>query len=92
MKPVKSKVAQRLIELRGEQSIYEVAKSVGIRRSVLQRYEAGERVPEDKNLDLLAAYYEVDFDELKVLVFEDLFPKQSRDRQVLKRWVQSWEK
>ncbi|KFZ32270.1 XRE family transcriptional regulator [Anoxybacillus flavithermus] len=44
----KEKIAQTLINLRGDRSREEVAKSIGISVSALQMYENGQRVPKDE--------------------------------------------
>ena len=84
---VKPKLAQELINLRGEKSLYEVSMACGIHRDTLRKYEAGLKVPEDKNLEILAAFYQVPFSALKILRFDDLYPVGSRDRQILCEWL-----
>ena len=51
------KIAERLIELRGNKSREEVAKACGISVSALAMYEQGQRVPRDNIKVKLAAYY-----------------------------------
>jgi len=91
MSSVNGKFAQALVRLRGEQSLYEVSKAIGIHRAALHRYEQGKRVPEDKNLELIAAFYKVDIVKLKMLIFEDWFPEGSQDRQILFQWLKQLE-
>lgn len=87
MKPVNSKLAQKLVALRGEQSLYKVGEGSGVNRGSLLRYEAGEKIPEDPNLKKLARFYQVDFAELKKLILEDMFPVKSENRKILLEWV-----
>jgi len=83
-----SLLAVRLRELRGEKSIYGVAKAAGVSRGTLYRYEQGVLVPEDLTLEKLAKYYEVSFRELKKLMLADMFPTHSVKREILIEWVQ----
>ncbi|KHF27819.1 helix-turn-helix transcriptional regulator [Geobacillus kaustophilus] len=55
----KEKIAQTLINLRGDRSREEVAKSIGISVSALQMYENGQRVPKDEIKIKIAQYYGV---------------------------------
>lgn len=52
-----SKVAERLIKLRGEKSREEVANAVGVSKSAIAMYENGERIPRDAIKVELAKYY-----------------------------------
>lgn len=53
----KSKIAERLIQLRGKRTQAEVAEAVGITPSAYSMYETGERVPRDEIKIRLAKYY-----------------------------------
>lgn len=53
----REKIAEKLIELRGERTRTEVAESIGISVSALSMYETGERVPRDEIKIRLAKYY-----------------------------------
>ncbi len=55
----KEKIAQTLINLRGDRSREEVAKSIGISVSALQMYENGQRIPKDEIKLKIAQYYGV---------------------------------
>lgn len=88
MSEVKHNLGQRLRELRGNRTLQEVAEPLGIDRRSYQRYENG-RIPKDGLLETIASFYEVPFDELKQLCFEDLFPEGSRDRSIIFQWVHS---
>jgi len=87
MEPVKGKLALKLIELRGEQTLYRLAKEVGIARSLLFRYENGTLSPDTDKLEKLARHYSLDVYDLKKLYFADLYPEGSRDRQLLIQWA-----
>ena len=87
MDSVNTRLAEKLIALRGERSLNQIEKISGIPRSMLQRYEQGIRIPENKNLEVLARCYEVTFKELKMLYFEDLYPRNSLDRSILEEWI-----
>lgn len=52
-----SKIARRLVELRGERSQETVAKACKISVSALSMYENGNRVPRDEIKKALARYY-----------------------------------
>lgn len=88
MSPVKGKLAEALITLRGEKSLYRVSQESGIPRSMLFRYENGSRLPEDANLEKLAKALMVSIYDLKKLYFEDLYPVGSENRSYLKKWVE----
>lgn len=54
------KIAQKLVELRGDKTIKEVADANGISVSALSMYEAAKRIPRDEIKVRLANYYGVD--------------------------------
>lgn len=54
------KIAQKLVELRGNKTIKEVADANGISVSALSMYEAAKRIPRDEIKVRLANYYGVD--------------------------------
>ena len=87
MASVKSKLASKLVELRGEKTLYQLAKESGMARSILFRFETGERIPTNNYLEKLAMAYKADISELKILCFEDLYPEGSVDRELLFKWV-----
>ncbi len=60
----KTKIAERLRELRGEKSQREVAEAVGTSAMAISLYESGERVPKDEIKIRLAKYYETTVDAL----------------------------
>lgn len=81
-----NKLAHRLRELRGDRSLYEVGEASGIQRKQIQRYELG-RIPEDSLLHKLAKFYGVSFKELKLLVFDDLYPDGSEEQALILEWA-----
>jgi len=87
MPDVKSKFSEKLKELRGKRSLYQVEQESGISRSLIRRYENGEHVPEDSMVKRIAEYFEVDFQVLRKLQFEDAFPEGSEERLALFHWV-----
>lgn len=54
------RIAQKLVELRGNKTIKEVADANGISVSALSMYEAAKRIPRDEIKVRLANYYGVD--------------------------------
>lgn len=55
---------ERLIAARGERSIAQVAREVGVARESLAAYEGGVRKPQEKTMRKLAEYYGIRADEL----------------------------
>ena len=51
------KIARKLVSLRGDKSLKEVAEANGISVSALSMYEAGNRIPRDEIKVRLAKYY-----------------------------------
>ena len=51
------KIAQKLVELRGEQSRAAVAQAIGVSVSALAMYETGARIPRDETKKKIAQYY-----------------------------------
>lgn len=80
-------LGNRLKELRGARSLNAVSQECGIDRGQLRRYEEG-RIPDDDLIEKLAGYYQVSYEELKGLSFENLYPEGSRQRHALLQWVQ----
>lgn len=52
------RVAERLVNLRGDRTREEVAKAVGVSVSAISMYENGERIPRDDVKIRLANYYQ----------------------------------
>lgn len=76
----------RLKQLRGDRPLNQIEMASGINRGQLRRYEEG-RIPEEKQLLALCAFYNVPYEELKALCFEDLYPLGSQERNALIRWA-----
>lgn len=53
----KVRMGQTLRELRGNRTLAEVAKAVGVTVSAMSMYEKGERVPRDPVKVALSGYY-----------------------------------
>lgn len=51
------RMGKTLKELRGEKTLSEVAKAVGVTTSSMSMYESGERIPRDQIKMALANYY-----------------------------------
>lgn len=58
------KVAERLINLRGQRSREEVANAVGVSVSAISMYENGERIPRDAIKIKLAEYFNASVQEI----------------------------
>lgn len=57
-------IGKRLRDLRGDNSLQDVAESIGISKSALAMYEIGERIPRDEIKLKLARYYSISVDAL----------------------------
>jgi transcriptional regulator with XRE-family HTH domain len=86
MENVKNHLGDRLKELRGDRPLHQIEKASGIDRGQLRRYEAG-RIPQDHLVVRLSEFYQVPYEELKALCFEDLFPKGGKEREALLKWA-----
>ncbi|WP_303674991.1 helix-turn-helix domain-containing protein [Vampirovibrio chlorellavorus] len=80
-------LGNKLKELRGSLSLYEVGGDTGIPRIEISRYERGQHLPTPKNLQKLADYYEVPYEDLRVLYFSDYFSEENVDRPVVLKWA-----
>jgi transcriptional regulator with XRE-family HTH domain len=87
MAPVNSRLAEKLKELRGPRSFYQVEQESHISRSLIRRYEAGTHTPEEAMLKRLASYYEINYQMLIKLRLEDEYPEGSEKRLLLLEWV-----
>lgn len=87
MSEVKSQLAERLRQLRGTRTLYQVEQESGISRSLIRRYENGTHIPEEQMLRRIAEYYEFEFPALRKLHFAALFPEGSEIRKTLFEWV-----
>lgn len=59
MLPSKEEVGKRLKDLRGERSMDEVAKALGITRQAWWKYESGDSTPSDEMKVKIAEYFKV---------------------------------
>lgn len=57
-------IGKRLIVLRGEKLVKDVAKALGISASALSMYEKGQRIPRDEIKIRLARYYDRTVDSI----------------------------
>lgn len=83
MPTVKRKLGEKLLELRGEKSLYEVEKAAKVPRGNLYNYENGKHLPTERVLKQLADFYQFPYRELRKLYFDDYFPEGSEDREIL---------
>lgn len=60
----KEKIAQRLLELRGERPREAVANALEISVSTLQMYENGQRIPRDEIKIKIASFYKKSVGEI----------------------------
>lgn len=63
----RQRIAEKLIDLRGDKTQETVARDVGISPSALAMYEGGKRIPRDEIKLALANYYGV---SIQALFFE----------------------
>jgi transcriptional regulator with XRE-family HTH domain len=87
MPDVNSPLANRLRELRGDIPLNQVQRATGIQRALLSRYEIGQQVIGDPNLQKLADFYKTPYVELKELQFYDLYPQGSQARIAVLNWA-----
>ena len=60
----KEKMAEKLIELRGNMSREQLAVDLGISYSAIVSYESAERVPRDEMKVKIANYYKVNVEDI----------------------------
>lgn len=60
----KEKMAEKLIELRGDMSREQLAVDLGISYSAIVSYESAERVPRDEMKVKIASYYKVNVEDI----------------------------
>lgn len=53
----RSKIAERLVKLRGKRTQAEVAEAIGVSPSAYSMYETGERIPRDEIKIRIAKFY-----------------------------------
>ena len=79
-------LSQRLQELRGNLSLYEIEKGTGIHRKDISRYESGKYQPTRPTLKKLAEYFGVSYEELLFLYFDEQYP-ESEEQEVIYKWA-----
>ncbi len=60
----RQKMAEKLIELRGDKSREQVAVDLGISYSAIVSYEIGDRAPRDEMKIKIANYYNVNVEDI----------------------------
>lgn len=60
----REKIAERLVELRGDRTQNEVAAAIGVCQSTYSMYESGERVPSDEKKRKIAEYHNATVQEI----------------------------
>jgi transcriptional regulator with XRE-family HTH domain len=86
---VNRKLAEALRTLRGERALNEVEKQTGVSRGNLSRYEQGQYLPRKDVLKKLAAFYEVPYQDLRTLYYEDMFSEDAEEREIVIHWARS---
>jgi len=76
----------KLRELRGERSMNQIELESGIPRSLVSRYERGTSLPGNVMIRRFSEFYKIDFQILKNLYFDDLFPEGSEEKTFLSNW------
>lgn len=79
-------LGDRLKQLRGEATLYEVGQAIGVDRSIISRYERGVIAPQPPLLKKLAEYYEVEYKRLRTLHYQDSI-KEPEEQQILLEWT-----
>jgi transcriptional regulator with XRE-family HTH domain len=81
-----SLLGNKLKELRGDRSLRDVEREIGMDRSDLSKYERGRFVPSSERLQKLADYYDHPYRELRKLYFIDLFT-EPEDHELILEWA-----
>ncbi len=81
-----SLLGERLKELRGKRSFYQVGKACGIIPNDVSRYERGERVPTPPILERLSQYFEIPYAELRKSHYEDVLDTFN-EKEAVFAWV-----
>ena len=58
------KIGKILTALRGEQSLRDVAKTLGLSPSAIRQYESGNRIPRDNIKEKIAKFYDKTVQEI----------------------------
>lgn len=70
-----SHLGERLKQLRGDETLHEVGKALGVNSSVISKYEKGFRVPIPAKMQELANYFDISVSELQKLALQDKLEK-----------------
>lgn len=81
-----SQLGERLRQLRGDQTLGDIERALGIARIVISRYEKGQRVPEPHMLKKLANQYDVPYKELRKLHIDELY-SDAEEREIVLEWA-----
>lgn len=81
-----SQLGERLRQLRGDQTLGDIERALGIARIVISRYEKGQRVPEPHMLKKLAKHYDVPYKELRKLHIDELY-SDAEEREIVLEWA-----
>lgn len=58
------KIGKLLTALRGEQTLQDVAKTLGLSPSAIRQYESGNRIPRDNIKEKIAKFYDKTVQEI----------------------------
>lgn len=83
-----SVLGNRLRELRGSSSLYDIQKGTGISRTQIMLYERGEQFPSAQSLKKLALFFDIPYEALRSEYYEDLYADPI-ERDNLLRWAVS---
>lgn len=80
-----SRIAKKLVELRGSKSRESVANALGLSLSTLTMYEIGARIPRDENKEKIARYYGKTVDEIFSLKFVTICDTPKKEVHTMER-------
>jgi transcriptional regulator with XRE-family HTH domain len=83
-----TRIGDKLKELRGSLSLFDVEKGTGITRTRISEYEKGKYLPTIPTLRKMADFLEVPWKELCFLYLEDLYTDPEQ-RSVVLEWAKS---
>jgi transcriptional regulator with XRE-family HTH domain len=81
-----SQFGDKLKELRGSLTLYDVEKGTGISRAQIMRYESKQALPTPESTEKLANLFEVPYEELRLAYYEDLLVS-SQEKKVVLKWA-----
>jgi transcriptional regulator with XRE-family HTH domain len=83
-----TRIGDKLKELRGNLSLYDVEKGTGITRIRISEYEKGKYLPTIPTLRKMADFLEVPWKELCFLYLEDLY-SDPEHRELVLEWAKA---